>query len=375
MLRRGGSADHSGTDPLRQLDDRDSDASARGVHEHGLALAQSTHDDDQLVGGQIVHRDRGSLLQRHPRGPAVDLGLGYADHVGVASKARKGKDVLPDPARIHPVPDRVDPACDFVPRDDRHGRQIVIHPHAPHHVRKVDACRCDANPHLCGARQGIPLFAKFEHLRRSRLRDPDLTHGGVPPCGGPDARLSTHAPVREYHRAKDAVRASPEARVVEGGPGEQRFRDPPFPDRSKRPKPHERRTLHAIGVDTRPPGSYPGDAMDDATPRPYVPASASMTELTLRGLVVGSLLGICFAASSVYLGLKIGLTVSASIPIAVLSITLFRAFGRATILENNIVQTTGSAGESIAAGVAFTLPSLLLMGFDLDVVRVTLVAL
>jgi putative OPT family oligopeptide transporter len=115
--------------------------------------------------------------------------------------------------------------------------------------------------------------------------------------------------------------------------------------------------------------------MRDAPPTPYVPASASMTELTLRALVVGSLLGICFAASSVYLGLKIGLTVSASIPIAVLSITLFRAFGRATILENNIVQTTGSAGESIAAGVAFTLPSLLLMGFDLDVVRVTLVAL
>jgi len=115
--------------------------------------------------------------------------------------------------------------------------------------------------------------------------------------------------------------------------------------------------------------------MHDAPPTPYVPASASLTELTVRGLVVGSLLGICFAASSVYLGLKIGLTVSASIPIAVLSITLFRAFGRATILENNIVQTTGSAGESIAAGVAFTLPSLLLMGFDLDVARITLVAL
>jgi putative OPT family oligopeptide transporter len=115
--------------------------------------------------------------------------------------------------------------------------------------------------------------------------------------------------------------------------------------------------------------------MHDATPTPYLPASASVTELTLRGLIVGSLLGICFAASSVYLGLKIGLTVSASIPIAVLSITLFRAFGRASVLENNIVQTTGSAGESIAAGVAFTLPSLLLMGFDLDVLRVTLVAL
>ncbi|MGO9828644.1 MAG: OPT family oligopeptide transporter [Myxococcaceae bacterium] len=109
--------------------------------------------------------------------------------------------------------------------------------------------------------------------------------------------------------------------------------------------------------------------------RPYVSAETKMTELTIRGLVVGSLLGIIFAASSVYLGLKVGLTVSASIPIAVLSITIFRAFGKATILENNIVQTTGSAGESLAAGVAFTLPSLLLMGFEMNALRATLVAL
>jgi len=105
------------------------------------------------------------------------------------------------------------------------------------------------------------------------------------------------------------------------------------------------------------------------------PAGLAPRELTLRGLVVGSLLGIVFAASSVYLALKVGLTVSASIPIAVLAVTLFRAFGRASILENNIVQTTGSAGESIAAGVAFTLPSLLLMGFELDLWRTTAVAL
>ncbi|HVP31171.1 MAG TPA: oligopeptide transporter, OPT family [Myxococcota bacterium] len=115
--------------------------------------------------------------------------------------------------------------------------------------------------------------------------------------------------------------------------------------------------------------------LEPAPPEPYVPASERPTELTLRGLAVGALLGIAFAASSVYLGLKVGLTVSASIPIAVLSITLFRAFGRASILENNIVQTTGSAGESIAAGVAFTLPSLLLMGFELDLWRTTAVAL
>src|SRR5690242_6064619 len=78
--------------------------------------------------------------------------------------------------------------------------------------------------------------------------------------------------------------------------------------------------------------------------QPYVPAERTLPELTLRAVVVGSILGVVFAASSVYLALKVGLTVSASIPFAVLSITIFRAFGRATILENNIVQTPGSAG-------------------------------
>jgi putative OPT family oligopeptide transporter len=109
--------------------------------------------------------------------------------------------------------------------------------------------------------------------------------------------------------------------------------------------------------------------------KPYVAPEQSITEMTLKGLVLGCILGIVFAASSVYLALKVGLTVSASIPIAVLSITLFRAFGRATILENNMVQTVGSAGESIAAGIAFTLPSLLLMGQDLELLRVMLVGL
>src|SRR5688572_7786428 len=110
--------------------------------------------------------------------------------------------------------------------------------------------------------------------------------------------------------------------------------------------------------------------------QPYVPADQIIPELTVRAVILGVLLGIVFAASSVYLGLKVGLTVSASIPIAVLAITLFRWLRiKATILENNIVQTTGSAGESIAAGVAFTLPSLLIMGFELELVRVLLVAL
>src|SRR5256885_15445451 len=90
---------------------------------------------------------------------------------------------------------------------------------------------------------------------------------------------------------------------------------------------------------------------------PYTPATHSPAELTPRALLLGVVLGLIFSASSVYLALKIGLTVSSSIPIAVLSITIFRALGRTSILENNIVQTTGSASDSVAAGVVFTIPA------------------
>jgi uncharacterized oligopeptide transporter (OPT) family protein len=109
-----------------------------------------------------------------------------------------------------------------------------------------------------------------------------------------------------------------------------------------------------------------------AVHQPYVPASQSPPELTPRAITLGVLLGLIFGASNVYLALKIGLTVSASIPIAVLSITIFRALGRSTILENNIVQTTGSAADSVSAGVVFTIPAILLMGYDLDISRVTI---
>src|SRR6185437_3447939 len=125
--------------------------------------------------------------------------------------------------------------------------------------------------------------------------------------------------------------------------------------------------------------AHPEDDASAASPskthKPYISPSADIRELTIRGVALGSVLGVVFAASSVYLALKVGLTVSASIPIAVLSITIFRFFGKATILENNIVQTAGSAGESIAAGVAFTLPSLLLMGYDLEAGKVLIISL
>src|SRR3989442_7353456 len=119
----------------------------------------------------------------------------------------------------------------------------------------------------------------------------------------------------------------------------------------------------------------PPRAPSGATHQPYIPASQAPAELTLRAIVLGVILGLVFGASNVYLALKIGLTVSASIPIAVLSITIFRALGRATILENNIVQTTGSAADSVSAGVVFTIPAILLMGYDLDIGRVAVLAI
>jgi putative OPT family oligopeptide transporter len=113
---------------------------------------------------------------------------------------------------------------------------------------------------------------------------------------------------------------------------------------------------------------------------PYIPAAVNMRELTVLPIIVGTILGMVFGASSLYLVLKVGLTVSASIPVAVISITLFRILSKmglrdATILENNIVQTAGSAGESIAFGVGVTMPAILILGFDLEITRVMLVAI
>jgi putative OPT family oligopeptide transporter len=117
--------------------------------------------------------------------------------------------------------------------------------------------------------------------------------------------------------------------------------------------------------------------------RPFIPPGARLREFTLLPLIMGTLLGMVFGASSLYLVLKVGLTVSASIPVAVLSITFFRFFSwisknrirNATILENNIVQTAGSAGESIAFGLGVTMPAIMILGFDLEITRVMLVAI
>jgi putative OPT family oligopeptide transporter len=127
---------------------------------------------------------------------------------------------------------------------------------------------------------------------------------------------------------------------------------------------------HAITSDETHPAHF----------EPYIPSEARLAELTLLPVLLGTVLGAVFGASSLYLVLKVGLTVSASIPVAVISITLFKLLSRiglrdATILENNIVQTAGSAGESIAFGLGVTMPAIMILGFDLEASRVMLVAI
>src|SRR6476659_4367339 len=95
--------------------------------------------------------------------------------------------------------------------------------------------------------------------------------------------------------------------------------------------------------------------------QPYVSPTQSPAEFTAKAIVIGVLFGLLFGASTVYLGLRAGLTVSASIPIAVLAISVLKKLGGSTILENNIVQTIGSAGESVAGGVVFTIPALIFL--------------
>lgn len=109
-------------------------------------------------------------------------------------------------------------------------------------------------------------------------------------------------------------------------------------------------------------------------PKPYVSSETSMAEFTFRAVLLGVVVGVVFGAANAYLGLKVGLTVSASIPAAVIAVALFRIIRGATILESNMVQTVGSAGESLAAGVIFTLPALLMWNFDISVLKIFVLA-
>jgi putative OPT family oligopeptide transporter len=104
--------------------------------------------------------------------------------------------------------------------------------------------------------------------------------------------------------------------------------------------------------------------------QPHVPASTRMAELTWKAVLVGMILAVVFGAANAYLGLRVGLTVSASIPAAVMAIAIFRVIRRGTILETNIVQTIGSSGESLAAGVIFTIPALFLWGMSVNQLEV-----
>src|SRR5262245_118852 len=133
-----------------------------------------------------------------------------------------------------------------------------------------------------------------------------------------------------------------------------------------------------MSVETRPKPSEAAQGPADFVP--YVKPQTALPEFTIRALIVGTLLGVVFGASSLYLVLKVGITVSASIPVAVISLALFRLWSKfggrdATILENNVVQTAGSAGESLAFGIGVTMPAIMILGFDLQLSRVMLVAL
>jgi putative OPT family oligopeptide transporter len=109
--------------------------------------------------------------------------------------------------------------------------------------------------------------------------------------------------------------------------------------------------------------------------QPFVPADQNPPEFTLRAVLLGSLFGLIFGAVTVYVGLRAGLTVAASIPIAVITISTLRYKGKPSVLETIIVQTCGNAGQSIAAGVIFTLPALIFLGFDLEYFRIFMLAL
>ena len=131
-----------------------------------------------------------------------------------------------------------------------------------------------------------------------------------------------------------------------------------------------------------PKGGLPPEAYEQIPGErypPYVAPEAKLDEFTVRAVVIGILLSVVFGAANAYLGLRVGLTVSASIPAAVMAVGVFRLIGRGTILESNVVQTIASSGESLAAGVIFTIPALFIWQRQdptvvVDVMQVTVVA-
>lgn len=127
----------------------------------------------------------------------------------------------------------------------------------------------------------------------------------------------------------------------------------------------QKKGLSPLAYEQVPADEYP----------PYVAAEESMAELTLRAVLIGTVVGILFGAANAYLGLKVGMTVSPSIPAAVIGVATFKILGRGSILETNIIQTIGSAGGGIAAGVIFTLAGLYIWGLDPALTTVGIIAL
>lgn len=128
----------------------------------------------------------------------------------------------------------------------------------------------------------------------------------------------------------------------------------------ERPVPRKRSGLPPEAYEEVPPEQYP----------PYIPAEVELPELTFRAILIGLAIGVVFGAANAYLGLRVGLTVSASIPAAVIGVAMLRTLRGGNVLEGNIVQTIGSSGESLAAGVIFTIPALFIWGMDVRQLQV-----
>ncbi|MCK4296309.1 MAG: OPT/YSL family transporter, partial [Candidatus Marinimicrobia bacterium] len=126
-----------------------------------------------------------------------------------------------------------------------------------------------------------------------------------------------------------------------------------------------------------PPEAYEKIPADQY--QPYIPKTESITELTIKSLVYGSIFGILFGMANAYLGLMAGLTISTAIPLAVITVAVARIFqrwtGKTSILENNITKTAGSASSSLASGIIFTIPALFLWGYKPGLLKITLIAL
>ncbi|MBI4545536.1 MAG: oligopeptide transporter, OPT family [Gemmatimonadetes bacterium] len=129
-------------------------------------------------------------------------------------------------------------------------------------------------------------------------------------------------------------------------------------------------TRRSTGLPLEAYEAVPGEAY-----RPYIDPAESIGEFSWKAVLLGIVIGIVFGAANAYLGLRVGITVSASIPAAVMAIVLFRAFRTGTVLETNIVQTVGSAGESLAAGVIFTIPAIFIWGLEPDLIEISVLAI